>query len=228
MEMLLKNLDEERKRFSEQMESERKAHQGQLDNMMATSMKQAQEERQAFIQENQELKDRFLAMHEHNENNVKMIKKLSEMAAKRQEEENELRRRMKAQADEDNEALVKKLNEKHDEEMKALRDEMNAKLDEVIRQAPPIEPMIYSGTPGLIKKRAKEADSLHGEIQKTSKEQGDVEKPGFLKKALQFVGKLVVPAVGAVVSAVAPIAAPIAAPLAAGASFVADTFCSIM
>ncbi len=227
MEVLLKNLDEERKRFSEQMESERKAQQGQLDNMMATSMKQAQEERKAFILENRALKDHFVAMQEHNENNMKMIKKLSEMAAKRQEEENELRQRMKAQADEDNEALIKKLNEKHDKEMKALRDEMNGKLDELIRQAPPSEPLMC-GTTGLIKKRAEEDENLHGKIQKTRGDQEDAEKPGFWRKALQFVGKLVVPAVGAVVSAVAPVAAPIAAPLAAGASYVADNFCSVM
>lgn len=225
--MLLKNLDEEQKRFSEEMESERKAQQGQLENMMATSMKQAQEERKAFIKENQALKDQFLAMQQVNENNMKMIEKMSEMAAQRQQEEKELRERMKAQADEDNEALMRKLNEKHDKEMEALRDEMNAKLDEVMRQVPPSE-TILCGTPGLIKKRAKTADHLQGRIQNTRGEQEDVEKPGFFKQALQFVGKLILPAVGAVVSAVAPVAAPIAAPLAAGASLVADNFCSVM
>lgn len=223
MEMLLKNLEEERKRFGEQMESERKAQQGQMDNMIATSMKRAQEERQAFIRENQALKDRFMAMQEHNENNMRMIKKLSEMAAKKEQEEKALRQQMKSKAKEDNEALIKRLNEKHDEEIKALRDEMNAKLDEMIIQAPSSDLTAW-GTEGLIEQRVKEADDLHGKIKITRKKQEDVEKPGFWTQALQVVGKLVVPAVGAVLSAVAPLAAP----LADGVSCIAGTFCNVM
>lgn len=226
MEVLLKNLDEERKRFSEQMKSERKAQKGQMDNMIATSMKQAQGERQAFIKENQAFKDRFLAMQEYNEENMKMIKKLSEKAAKKQQDEKEIRQRMKAQADEDNEALIKKMNEKHDEEMKALRDDMNAKLDEVTKRVPPGETKT-SGTTGMIKKRTKETDKLCGKIKITDKERKDVEEPAFWKKALKFVGSVVVPVVGTVVSALAPVAAPIVAPLAAGVKVVSD-FCSVM
>lgn len=215
MEMLLKNLEEERKRFSEQMESERKAQRGQMDNMIATSMKRAQEERQAFIAENQALKERFMALQGHNENNMRMIKKLSEMTAKKEQEEKVLRQQMEANAKDDSEALIKELNEKHDAEMKALRDEMNAKLDGMLTAC---------GTEGLIKQRAKEADDLHGKIKITRDGQEDVEKPGFWTKALQVVGKLIVPAVGAVVSAVAPIATP----LAEGASCIAGSLCNVM
>ncbi|XP_068715181.1 guanylate-binding protein 6-like isoform X2 [Montipora foliosa] len=223
MEMLLKNLEEERKRFSEQMESERKAQQGQMDNMIATSMKRAQEERQAFIRENQALKERFMALQEHNENNIRMIKKLSEMASKKEQEEKVLRQQLEVNAKDDSEALIKELNEKHDAEMKALRDDMNAKLDEVIKQASSRAPTAWT-TEGLIGQRAKKADDLHDKIKLTRKEQEDVEKPGFWTQALQFVGRLVVPAVGAVLSAVEPIAGP----LVEGVSCIAGTFCNVM
>ncbi|XP_068759369.1 uncharacterized protein [Montipora capricornis] len=223
MEMLLKNLEEERKRFSEQMESERKAQQGQMDNMIATSMKRAQEERQAFIRENQALKERFMALQEHNENNMRMIKKLSEMASKKEQEEKVLRQQLEVNAKDDSEALIKELNEKHDAEMKALRDDMNAKLDEVIKQASSRAQTAWT-TEGLIGQRAKKADDLHDKIKLTRKEQEDVEKPGFWTQALQFVGRLVVPAVGAVLSAVEPIAGP----LVEGVSCIAGTFCNVM
>jgi len=223
MEMLLKNLEEERKRFSEQLESERKAQQGQMDNMIATSMKRAQEERQAFIRENQALKERFMALQEHNENNMRMIKKLSEMAAQKEQEEKVLRQQLEVNAKDDSEALIKELNEKHDAEMKALRDDMNAKLDEIIKQAPS-SALTASTTEGLIGQRVKETDDLHGKIKLTRKGREDVEKPGFWTQALQLVGSLVVPAVGAVLSAVEPIAAP----LAEGVSSIAGTFCNVM
>ena len=223
MEMLLKNLEEERKRFSEQMESERKAQQGQMDNMIATSMKRAQEERQAFIRENQALKERFMALQAHNENNMRMIKKLSEMAAKKEQEEKVLRQQLEVNAKDDSEALIKELNEKHDAEMKALRDDMNAKLDEVIKQAPSSALTAWT-TEGLIGQRVTETDDLHDKIKLTRKKQEDVEKPGFWTQALQLVGRLVVPAVGAVLSAVEPIAAPVVE----GVSCIAGAFCNVM
>jgi len=212
MEMLLKNLEEERKRFSEQMESERKAQQGQMDNMIAISMKRAQEERQAFIRENQALKERFMALQEHNENNMRMIKKLSEMAVKKEQEEKALRQQLEVNAKDDSEGLIKELNEKHDAEMKALRDEMNAKLDEVIKQTQSSALTAWT-TEGLIGQRVKETDDLHGKIKRTRKERENVEKPGFWT---QILGRLVVPAVGAVLSAVE------------GVSCLTGTFCNVM
>ncbi|XP_078366581.1 uncharacterized protein LOC144650716 isoform X2 [Oculina patagonica] len=77
MKMLLRNLREEQERFTEQMNSELKAQQAQLNNMMVASMKQVQEERVAFIQENQALKDRLLAMQE--QTNAEISAKLDEL-----------------------------------------------------------------------------------------------------------------------------------------------------
>ncbi len=230
MEILIKNLDEERQRFSEQMKSEQNAQRDQIENMVAASMKHAQEERRAFISENQALQGRFLALQECNEENMKMIKNLSDLAAKQEKEKVELLQKMKDQAEADQEALIKKINEKHDEEMNAVRDEMNAKRDKVIRQAPPSETKTH-GTTGLIDKRSRGADDLQKRIDETHLQQQAVEKPGFWKKALKFVGR-VAPIVGTVVSAVAPVVAPIVAPVAAVAGavmeFVSDNICSIM
>ena len=83
----------------------------------------------------------------------------------------------------------------------ALHDEMNAKLDEIIKQAPSRDLTAW-GTEGLKEQRAKESGDLHGKIKTTRDKQEDVEKPGFWTQALQIVGRLVVPAVGAALSAV--------------------------
>ena len=231
MEMLIQNLEEERKRFKEQMELERNEHRQQRENMMAASMRHAQEERGAFVRENQALQDRFLALQDCNEENMKMIKKLSDVAAKQKREKEELLQKIKDQADVDQETLIKRINEKHNEEMGVLRDDMNVKLNEVMKQASPDE-TVKRGTPGLINRRIKDADSLQSKIDETHEQQQAVEKPGFWKKAMKFVGKVVVPTVGTVVSAVIPAVAPIVAPMAAAASvaidFLSDHICSVM
>ena len=231
MEMLIQNLEEERKRFKEQMELERNEHREQMENMMAASMRHAQEERGAFVRENQALQDRFLALQDCNEENMKMIKKLSDVAAKQKREKEELLRKIKDQADVEQETLIKRINDKHDKEMGALRDDMNAKLDDVIKHAPPDE-TVKCATPGLINQRIKDADSLQRKIDKTHEKQQAVEKPGFVKKAMKFVGKVVVPVVGTVVSAVIPAVAPIVLPTAAVAStaieYISDHICSVM
>lgn len=214
----------------EQMEIERNEHRDQMENMMAASMKHVKEERRAFVRENQALQDRFLELQDCNEENMKMIKKLSDVAAKQKREKEELLQKMKDQADVDQETLIKGISDKHNEEMDALRDDMNAKLDEVIKHAPPNE-TVKCGTPGLINKRIKDADCLQRKIDETYEKQQAVEKPGFLKKAVKFVGK-VVPVVGKIVSAVIPAVAPIVAPVTAVAGiaieFASDHICSVM
>ena len=160
-----------------------------------------------------------MALQEHNENNMRMIKKLSEMAAKKEQEEKVLRQQLEVKAEDNSEALIKELNAKHDAEMKALRDDMNAKLDEVIKQAPSSALTSWT-TEGMIGQRVKETDDLHSKIKVTRKEQEDVEKPGFWTRALQVVGRLVVPAVATVLSAVEPIAE--------GVSCIAGPFCNVM
>ncbi|PFX16732.1 hypothetical protein AWC38_SpisGene18972 [Stylophora pistillata] len=230
MEMLIRNLNEEKRRFADQMNGERKAHQDQLQNMMEASMRKAQQERQAFMRENKAIQDRFLKFQERNQENMKMVKNLSDQAAQQEKEREVLRQQMKDQADQDKEDLMKAINDKHDEEMKALRNEMNVTSNEVERKVPPDE--IKSGeTAGLIEKRTREAEERQRKIAETREKQQEVEKPGFLKKALKFAGK-VVPLVGVTVSAfvpgVAPIVLPVTAVVGGACEYVSDHFCSIM
>ena len=63
MEMLQAKQQAEKKRLRKQMKAEAKAQRDQLDNMMKANMKQAEEDRRAFIQDNQAL-DQKLEMQE--------------------------------------------------------------------------------------------------------------------------------------------------------------------
>lgn len=213
MEILIKNLDEEKKRFSEQMKGERIAQQEQIENMMNANMKQAQEDRKVFIEENEALKDNLREIQKSNEENAKLIKQLSDLAAEKEEEMRKLREDMQRKA-EDREAEIQRLNAKHDQAMRAIRENMEKEKVKTGR-----------GGTGLTA-RATTARKRDEKIRQTYEKQEEVEKPGFFRKALQFVGHIA-PAVGAVVSAVAPTLAPIAGAVATGVTTVAE-FCSIM
>ena len=230
MELMIKNLEEEKKRFSEQIEAERKAQQDQLNNMVAASVRQGQEERKAFIEQREALNARIKEMQQYNEENMKRIKQMSELVARQDKEKEELLQRIKDRDNEDKEALIKEVNDRHEREMKALRDEMNAKLDEVLASAPKLEKDKLR-MPGLISQRTKAAKDLHDKKEETHKARQEIEKPGVLKTILRFVSK-VVPAAGLVASAACPVAAPLVVPITAlagaAAGFVAENTCSIM
>ena len=229
MEILIQNLDEEKKRLSEQLEGERNAQRDQIDNMVAASMKEAQERRKVFIQERQALSDHLKAMQECNKENMKKIRDLSDLAERQKIEKEELLQQMKAKAEEDREAFIKELNERHDKEIKALRGEMDAKLNEVITNAPSVAKEGFR-SPDLMNQRTKVANELNKKIEETHKDQQAVEKPGVLKQVLGFVSAAV-PAAGLAVSAICPPIAAIVTPVTAfvgAAAGVAAKICSIM
>lgn len=109
------------------MKGEIIAQQEQMKNMMDANMKQAQKDRKAFIKENEALKDNLRGIQKNNEENAKLIKKYSDLAAKKDEEIQKLRQDMQRKAAQDREAEIQKLNDKHDEEMRAIREEMEKK-----------------------------------------------------------------------------------------------------
>ena len=78
MEILIKNLNEEKERFSEQMKSEIIAQQEQMKNMMDANVRQAQKDRKAFIEENEALKDNLREIQKNNEENAKLVKQYSD------------------------------------------------------------------------------------------------------------------------------------------------------
>ena len=77
---MLSKQSEERQKFREQMDSELRAQQEQLNNMMDANMKKAQQERERYMQEKQELKKTY-------EESMEMIKKLSGLVVSKPEEE---------------------------------------------------------------------------------------------------------------------------------------------
>ena len=215
MEILIKNLNEEKERFSEQMKSEIIAQQEQMKNMMDANMRQAQKDRKAFIEENEALKDNLREIQKNNEENAKLVKQYSDLAAKKDEEMQKLRQDVQRKAAQDRAAEIEKLNDKHDKEMRAIRQKMEK---EKVKTG--------YGCTGFTT-RVQTAVKRNEKIQKTYSDQEEVEKPGFWTKALKFVGRYVAPVVGAAASFVAPAFAPIAGAVATGVSAAAE-FCSIM
>ena len=95
MEMLIARLEKERAEVREKIKIEMEVQQEQLQNMEAAHMGQAEQEREAFIKENHALEERFLEMQKSNEENMKMIKNMSELIAKHEAEKMKLRTQTK-------------------------------------------------------------------------------------------------------------------------------------
>ena len=220
MEMLIQNLGEERKRFSEQLQSERNAAKKQMDIIMAANLKKAQEELEALGKKNEKLKKEFEEMNQRNEENMKEIKRMSEKAAQKEKKAKERLQQLKDETFEDIEEVVKKTKDS------SHKGQMKAAQDKAIQQARPEK----GGTTGArIKERTKYAQKLHGQIEETRQGQIKVDEPGAFKKFCKFVAKAA-PVVGTVASAVAPQFVPIVAPITAAVSAVAGLIseCSIM
>ena len=92
MEMLQAKQQEETKILREQMEAEAKAQRDQMDNMIKASMTQAQEDRRAFMQENQALNQRLLEMQKSNEEMQKTIANLAQQLQQNQSRQVEVKK----------------------------------------------------------------------------------------------------------------------------------------
>ncbi|KAJ7380878.1 hypothetical protein OS493_004461 [Desmophyllum pertusum] len=177
MKMLGEKQSEERKKFREQMDSELQAQREQMNNMMEANMDQAQQEREQFTQENQELKNQFLAMQKSNEDNIKMIEKLSELVAKQEEEKRIINQQMeKAQADRDKQELLDRMEAKHREEKEKLRRKMEVKM-EAQRTALTAEYQKAADS------RMEKMEDMQEQIQNVEQQLEEVKKPGFIKRA---------------------------------------------
>ena len=223
MEMLIRSLDKEKRRFADQMNGERQAHQDQIQNMMKASMRQAQVERQTFMRENEALQEQFLVFQERNEENMEMVRSLSYQSALQQKEREALRQQVKDQADQEKVDLIKVLNKKHDEEMKALRDELNAKLNEMAKQVPRDE--LRSGqTAQLIDERTKEADRLQNSIAETRQRQEEIEELGSWRNIMEAAGL----AFSVIFPGLARTAIRVSDAVGIVLDIISDHFCSIM
>ena len=92
MERLQKRFEEEGKILREQIEADAKAQRDQKDNMLKASMKQAEEDRRAFMQENQTLNARLGEMQKSNNEMQQMVESLKLQLLQNQGRREEVRK----------------------------------------------------------------------------------------------------------------------------------------
>ena len=92
MERLQKRFEEEGKILREQMEADAKAERDQMDNMLKASMKQAKEDRRAFMQENRTLNARLGQMQKSNKEMQQMVESLRSQLLQNQGRREEVRK----------------------------------------------------------------------------------------------------------------------------------------
>ena len=92
MEQLQKRFEEEGKILREQMEADAKSQRDQMDNMLKASMKKAEEDRRAFVQENQTLNARLGEMQKSNNEMQQMVESLKLQLLQNQGRREEVRK----------------------------------------------------------------------------------------------------------------------------------------
>lgn len=235
MEMLIARLEKERAELREKIKIEMEVQQEQLQNMETASMRQAEQEREAFIKENHALEEQFLEMQKSNEENMKMIKDMSELIVKHEAEKMKLRTQMKVLPKEEMEVSLKEMTDRHSEEVRELLGKMDIQLDEIDRIKKSTEEKERAANleelPQLMNSRKEMVGDLQQRITMTEKEQQAVEKSSYMKEGLKVVSK-VAPVAGKAIAAYYPLAAPYAEPIASVVSTAAEALsecdCSIM
>ena len=244
MEMLITRLEKERVEQREKMKSENEVQQQQLQNMMAAHMGQAERERQAFIKENHALEERFLEMQKSNEENMKMMKTLSELIARHEREKMTLCAQMTALPKEQMEASLKEMSDRHSEEVRVLLEKMDVQIDGIHKMKKSSDEEEFYSTaeekeraanleelPQLMNSRKEMVSGLQQRIAETEKEKQAVEKSTFMKQGLKVLAT-VAPVAGKAIAAVHPPSAPFAEPIASFVSVTATALsecdCSIM
>ena len=244
MELLIARLEKERAELREKMKIEMEVQQEQLRNMMAAHMGQAEQEREAFIKENHALEERFLEMQKSNEENMKMIKNMSELIAKHEAEKMKLRTQMTELSKEKMEASLKEMTDRHSKEVRVLLDKMDVQPDGIDRIKKSSDDQEFSSTSKekeraanleelsqLMNARKEMVGDLQQRISETEKEQQAVEKSSFMKQGLKVVAK-VAPVVSKAMAVYYPPSALYAEPIASVVSTAAEALseceCSIM
>lgn len=177
MEMLSERQNEERKKFREQMDNDLRVQIDQMKNMMDANMQQAQREREQFLQENQQLRNQFLDMQKMNEENIKMIKKLSKLVERQEEEKRREEERMeRTQAAMEKKEKFEQMEARHREEKESLRREMEEKLEQQ-RQA------LTEEYRKAAQSRMQMVEEIGKKLEDVEEELKEVKKPGFIKRA---------------------------------------------
>lgn len=203
-----------------------------MQNMMAANMRQAEQERQAFMREKKAMEERFLEVQQSNEENMKMISHLSELMAQHEREKKELRAKAEQLPEEELEGLLTEMSGNQKKEVDAMLEKVGDMKDPSGDEENAEKPHGKSEEelPQMINERKERVAHLQRQIEGTDQEQAEVEKPSFLKKTLKVVAKTA-PAFGAASALVFPNTAPYAGPISDVVGKVADALseeCSIM
>ena len=131
MEILITRLEKEGVQYRQQMHSELEAQRVQMQNMMAANMKQAEQEREAFIKDNQALEERFLEVQRSNEENMKLIRNMTALIARQYKEKEVLRENAisKELPKDKMEALLNEMSERHTDEVRGLLQEIDDEFE---------------------------------------------------------------------------------------------------
>ena len=135
--MLGRKQSEERQKLREQMDNELRLQREQMNNMVEANMKTAKQNRELLIQQNQDLQNMFLAVQKANEDNMKMIEKLSDLVAKQDKEKCRLSEQMELNAQnvsERQEEIRAEMEKRHKNEQEELRHQMEAKIQDLTEE----------------------------------------------------------------------------------------------
>ena len=131
MEILITRLEKDGVQYRQQMHSELEAQRVQMQNMMVANMKQAEQEREAFIKDNQPLEERFLQVQRSiNEENMKLIRNMTRLMHHEQHKEKEVLRENSKELPRDKmEALLNEMSERHTDEERASLQEIDDEFE---------------------------------------------------------------------------------------------------
>lgn len=205
MLMLIARSENERAALLEQREETMKKEREQLQNMKQAGLIEAQQQRETFIKENQVLGERLLGVRNENEEQMKMIKSMSEMIAEHQREKMQLLKQMKTSTYEEVKDSMEELDRRQSEEVNALLMKVEARLADIKSvsredlNATTKDDEYFEAVedlPDMMTSRAQIARDLHQRLAENERDQRDLRAGEILKRVLKFIED-VAPQVGA-------------------------------
>ena len=238
MEMLITRLEKERVQYRQQMHSELEAQRVQMQNMMAANMKQAEQEREAFIKDNLALEERFLEVQRSNEENMKLIRNMTTLIARQHKEKEVLRENAKGLPRDKMEGLMNEMSERQTDEISALLKKTDGQFEgaKKLKQETSDEGdentchKNLDDVPEMIKLSSEAVEDVRKKITETHLEKEKVETSSYIKNGLKVVARTAVP-IGQIIPIVQPETAPFAGPASAAIRIAAEALsneCNIM
>ena len=211
MEILITRLEKEREQYQQQMRSELEAQRVQMKNMIEANMKQAEQEREALIKDNQALVERFQEVQKSNEENMKLIRNMTALIAKQHKEKDVLRENAKELLRDKMEGLLNEKSKRHTDEVSALL----MKTDDQFEGAKKLKQETsdegdentchknLKEVPEMIKLRSESVEDVQKKITETHQEQRRGETSSYIQRGLKAIAAIA-PAIGKVAAVARP------------------------